>query len=501
MIDGKTFFNLFSDKLGFEESVSDVVYAAFLAELKNKLNDGQTAEIEGVGFFKRKDSETLIFVNEKGSGEKLFEEIKLPAENVNEFELNENVFAVGGESPVLSADDITDAEKVSRLEEKLNRLAEEIDSYKILDDFDPLEYSQSKSEDSETDESWHDEIKEELLSEDLFDDDESFEEENEEESAEENQDEKNNIVDELNAEINEEMEKEEENAAPEETEENTEESEAVEDEEEKENLENDVIDQEDLDKVFGEDEDDKPDDEKKTDKKEKKKKFKLFGKKKEKKEKKPKKKKEKKKKKKGKDKDETEDVEKNESGENEENAEKKKLSTKLIILIAVFVVVTLGGVYYFFFMGEDEPPEEAKTEAVDTTKAERTPITPEELGARKDKTGKIEVDVHNPEKTKAEDSYNFIDPRLMKEFPHEKKLTNKIYFSDGKYMVQLSSWRDSERASQIVEKLYENGFNAFVVKAFLPQLGGTWYRVRIGFFDTLKEAKEFLKKREYLHVR
>ena len=494
MMDGKTFYNLFSEKLGFDESAADFVYNAFLSELQNRLESGKTIEIEGVGFFKRKDADSLIFVSAEGNEEKLYEEINLPAIQENEFELNENVFAVGGNSPILPAEEAADSDKISSIEKTLNSLSEQIDSFSIIDDFDPIEYSQSKNETEETNDSWHEELKEELLSEDLFDDEESIDENtepelnSEENTEEESGEEDSEIVEELNAEINDAPDAEEENEIPSEEEKNEEEASSG---EEKENLKNDVIEQEDLDKVFGDVEDSDSEEKEETpgkDKEEKKKRFKFFGKKKDKKE----NKKDKSKK--------TDDPEKTETGESEE---KRKLSKKLIILIAVFAVVTLAGVYFFFFTGgnEEERGEGEKTEVVDSAKAERTPITPEELGETKDKTGKIEVDVHHPEKTKTESSYDVVDPRLIKKFPNEKKLTNKIYFANGKYMVQLSSWRDSERASQIVNKLYENGFNAFVVKAYLPQLGGTWYRVRIGFFDTLKEAKDFLRKREYLYVR
>ena len=493
-MDGKTFYNLFSEKLGFNESAADLVYNAFLSELQNRLEPGKTIEIEGVGFFKRKDSDSLIFVSAEGNEEKLYEEINLPSIQENEFELNENVFAVGGNSPILPAEEAADSDKINAIEETLKSLSEQIDSFNILDDFDPIEYSQSKNATEETDDSWHEELKEELLSDDLFDEDESIEENTEPElKSEENIEEEtgiedSGIVEELNAEINEDPDAEEEKEVPPEEEKDEEE---VNSGEEKENLKNDVIEQEDLDKVFGDVEDSGSEEKEETpdsDKEEKKKRFKFFGKKKDKKEKK---------------KDKSKKTDDTEKTENEESEEKKKLSKKLIILIALFAVVTLAGVYFFFFTGsgEEEHPEKENKEVVDSTEHKRTPITPEELGATKDKTGKIEVDVHHPEKTKTENSYDVVDPRLIKEFPNEKKLTNKIYFANGKYMVQLSSWRDSERASQIVNKLYENGFNAFVVKAYLPQLGGTWYRVRIGFFDTLKEAKDFLRKREYLYVR
>jgi cell division protein FtsN len=38
------------------------------------------------------------------------------------------------------------------------------------------------------------------------------------------------------------------------------------------------------------------------------------------------------------------------------------------------------------------------------------------------------------------------------------------------------------------------GENAFVVEADLPQLDGIWYRVRVGYFNSLSEARTAKEK-------
>ncbi len=253
------------------------------------------------------------------------------------------------------------------------------------------------------------------------------------------------------------------------------------------------------------------------------------GKKKNKKDKKEKKSK-KEKKKKDKSKEKEQKKEKDENGEGEEG--KKKISKKLlIILIAVFVLITAGGVYYFFFMGEETHEEQVSEEhgkqkheaegehggghggehgkesIEDSLRRHRKhPLTPEEIGETKEAEAKYSVDINQPEKSTNETyllppEADLEDPLITKEFPNEKRITHTIYENDGKYMVQISSWKRSSRARKIVYKLRRAGYNAFIVKAYLPALGGTWYRVSIGFFNTLKDAEEFIKKKKYFHVR
>ena len=67
-----------------------------------------------------------------------------------------------------------------------------------------------------------------------------------------------------------------------------------------------------------------------------------------------------------------------------------------------------------------------------------------------------------------------------------------MIYTDGKfYSYQVSSWRTNSKAQSEVNRLRERGFNAFVVEAKnIPDLEGTWYRVRIGYFHSLIETRE-----------
>jgi cell division protein FtsN len=62
--------------------------------------------------------------------------------------------------------------------------------------------------------------------------------------------------------------------------------------------------------------------------------------------------------------------------------------------------------------------------------------------------------------------------------------------AEGKYTVQVSSWRTRRRAELDAQRFSAKGFNAYVQSAEIPELGGTWYRVRVGSYATRGEARE-----------
>lgn len=79
----------------------------------------------------------------------------------------------------------------------------------------------------------------------------------------------------------------------------------------------------------------------------------------------------------------------------------------------------------------------------------------------------------------------------------EIKLSNMIFYDGKSYIFQTSSWKNKSLAENEVNRLRSIGFNAFLSEAYLPQKGGTWYRVRIGYFNSEQEALEFKQKNNF----
>lgn len=71
-----------------------------------------------------------------------------------------------------------------------------------------------------------------------------------------------------------------------------------------------------------------------------------------------------------------------------------------------------------------------------------------------------------------------------------------IYKIGNTYSVQISSWKNKEKAEKEVRRLKAQGNNAYILEVNLQALGGIWYRVRVGDFKSLEEAKEFSKKNQ-----
>ncbi|MFW5925736.1 MAG: SPOR domain-containing protein [Myxococcota bacterium] len=61
---------------------------------------------------------------------------------------------------------------------------------------------------------------------------------------------------------------------------------------------------------------------------------------------------------------------------------------------------------------------------------------------------------------------------------------------DGKYTLQVISYRTKEEARLFAETLRERGHETFVVRADLPDRG-TYWRVRIGPFDSKRDAQAY----------
>ncbi len=83
---------------------------------------------------------------------------------------------------------------------------------------------------------------------------------------------------------------------------------------------------------------------------------------------------------------------------------------------------------------------------------------------------------------------------LYREIPNDQTVTQRIYTDGDTFTVQSSSWRSTSIAEREVSKLKKRGFDAFIVKVFIKSKGSTWNRVRIGYFNSRKEAEKFLQK-------
>ncbi len=60
------------------------------------------------------------------------------------------------------------------------------------------------------------------------------------------------------------------------------------------------------------------------------------------------------------------------------------------------------------------------------------------------------------------------------------------------FFLQVSSWKELGQADLDAERYRAQGFDAIVESEFIPSKGGTWYRVRLGPYESSTAAREFL---------
>lgn len=137
-----------------------------------------------------------------------------------------------------------------------------------------------------------------------------------------------------------------------------------------------------------------------------------------------------------------------------------------------------------------QTPADTQTAGVDEfSDFPRVATLPIKDEGKKEETKKIippaKTNIGTTSKTKPEND-------LYKILQTDTRIYKTIYYDGKEYNVQVSSWRNKQKAEDEVKRLRRGGLTAFLVEANLPQKGGLWYRVRIGNFNSREEAEQFL---------
>lgn len=76
----------------------------------------------------------------------------------------------------------------------------------------------------------------------------------------------------------------------------------------------------------------------------------------------------------------------------------------------------------------------------------------------------------------------------------EQNVKGNIWSDGNIFAIQISSWKSKNIADREAQKLKTNGHNSFVMEKFISSKNATYYRVRVGYFNSLQEAEEYIKK-------
>ncbi|MBU1680733.1 MAG: SPOR domain-containing protein [Bacteroidetes bacterium] len=77
---------------------------------------------------------------------------------------------------------------------------------------------------------------------------------------------------------------------------------------------------------------------------------------------------------------------------------------------------------------------------------------------------------------------------------NERNVTNTIFTDGNFFVIQVSSWKNKNTAQNEMKKFKNKGYDSFIVEARPSHKSGVWFRVRVGYFSTLEEAKSVQKK-------
>lgn len=117
-----------------------------------------------------------------------------------------------------------------------------------------------------------------------------------------------------------------------------------------------------------------------------------------------------------------------------------------------------------------------------------------EKGIRKPNPPDNKADVSNIKLDKPESQKNTSIPKYND--AQDQNVSSNIWTDGTIYVIQLSSWRREDVAQEQVQKYKADGHNAYIMQVQLPGRG-TWYRVRIGYFNSLQEAQNYKRENNF----
>lgn len=186
----------------------------------------------------------------------------------------------------------------------------------------------------------------------------------------------------------------------------------------------------------------------------------------------------------------------------EENNKVIVFEKKEIILILIFVVVliitsfTLG-----IRLGKKLTLDEAGIKPIDQKTVEL------KSGLEEDAEKIVEEDskLTDEEKLKKlmDESKTRLSDELEKFSTDEKAVANQSVEPKteagvvGKYTIQLGSYPNSDEAKQFAEGFTVRGYSPIINETTIDGKG-TWYRVSLGLFGTVEEAKAYIKNEQSL---
>ncbi len=178
-------------------------------------------------------------------------------------------------------------------------------------------------------------------------------------------------------------------------------------------------------------------------------------------------------------------------------------SKKTIILLAALVVIGGAAAAYFLFFGDvgmapsSEPEKIAKRIKIEApppapeAKKEAAPLAGVQTPAQAPEPVEVKPEIKKKEKIKT--AVKEVVPEKKEEIKKEKqrpaadkKMAYKLW------AMHVASYVSKEEALSMLKRLKQDNYNAYMTEFDLK--GKHWYRVRIGFYASDREAKAIGQK-------
>lgn len=155
------------------------------------------------------------------------------------------------------------------------------------------------------------------------------------------------------------------------------------------------------------------------------------------------------------------------------------------LFVIAGIIVILIAIIYFAFSVSEQPSKDliAPTNQITQEEPRGDIVTREVQAPTQVAESQTQVIPNNEVTSSRPDNTSEVE---------EVRISNLIFRRGNEFNVQVSSWRSAIKADDEMKRLKARGYKAFVVQAYLPAKGGTWYRVRIGGFKSVDEARNFL---------
>lgn len=180
----------------------------------------------------------------------------------------------------------------------------------------------------------------------------------------------------------------------------------------------------------------------------------------------------------------------------------------ILYLLAAIIVIVGMAIAYFFIFAKGNSGSASSSPTVNQTASINQDVQTNRLSFTDsldtntvtDTPSETDTKAAEPEvkESKPEEAGNQEPVGDVRVVPDKDSQVDNLIFFDGKnYNVQVSSWMNESKSVEEAKRLLQMGHQVVVKKAYIESKGGTWYRVRIGNFKTLEDAKQFLSSRKY----